>query len=299
MFQALLRRRPANLKDDLLSGLTVALALVPEAVAFALIAGVPVMVGLHAAFIMGLFAAVFGGRPGMISGATGAMAVVLIGLPMVVREHYGIAADAEFIGDVVLQHIFVAVGLAGIIQIGCGLARLGKFIRMVPHSVMLGFVNGLAIVIFLAQFGAFKDADGAWLATTPMVWMVGLAVLTMVIIALFPRLTKAVPAPLVGIAAISALVLGVGIDTTLLRDMPGWELGELSFRALTAATLVGLRCPDPGSGGGGWRGIALGVEPGWLAGRGAVCDCAGRRRFDRIADDHERDRRNHRDPRPW
>lgn len=257
MFQALLARRPANLKDDLLSGLTVALALVPEAVAFALIAGVPVMVGLHAAFIMGLFAAVFGGRPGMISGATGAMAVVLIGMSMAVQKHYGIDKEAGFLGDVVLQHIFLAVALAGVIQIACGIGRLGKFIRMVPHSVMLGFVNGLAIVIFLAQFGSFKDAEGNWLATTPLMWMIGLSVLTMGVIALVPKLTKAVPAPLVGIAVTSALVLGIGIDTTLLRDMSGWELGSLSFlerlpmpylpgygaETVAAATAAGVELP--------------------------------------------------------
>ena len=130
---------------DLLSGITVALALVPEAVAFAFVAGVDPLVGLHAAFIIGLITAIFGGRPGMISGATGAIAVVLVAL---VAQHG-------------IQYMFAAVVLMGVIQILAGLLRLGKFIRMVPHPVMLGFVNGLAIVIFLAQLGQFKVPDAA------------------------------------------------------------------------------------------------------------------------------------------
>ena len=232
MFQALFARRPANLKDDLLSGLTVALALVPEAVAFALIADVPVMVGLHAAFIMGLFASVFGGRPGMITGATGAMAVVLIGLPLAINQHFGLdeAAKASWMGDVKLQYIYLAVALAGIIQIACGIARLGKFIRMVPHSVMLGFVNGLAIVIFLAQFGSFMvPGTNEWLPQNEIILMLVLAFITMGVIAFIPKLTKAIPAPLAGILVTTGIVLIGGFNTVLVGDLPGMALSELSF----------------------------------------------------------------------
>ncbi len=154
-------------KNDILSGLTVALALVPEAVAFAFVAGVDPMVGLYAAFIMGLVTSILGGRPGMISGATGAMAVVMVSL---VAEHG-------------VQYLFAAVMLAGLIQISAGIFKLGKFIRMVPHPVMIGFVNGLAIVIFLAQLGQFKvpGANGEleWLQGSQLYLMLGLVAITM------------------------------------------------------------------------------------------------------------------------
>ena len=133
-------RRAASSKDDLLSGVTVALALVPEAIAFAFVAGVPPYVGLYSAIIVGFITSVFGGRPGMISGATGAMAVVVVGLVHI----HGIG------------YLVPAVLLCGVFQVIVGLAKLGKFIRLVPHSVMLGFVNGLAIVILISQFGSFK-----------------------------------------------------------------------------------------------------------------------------------------------
>lgn len=166
----LIRHKTASSKADLLSGLTVALALVPEAVAFAFVAGVEPMVGLYAAFIMGLITALIGGRPGMISGATGAMAVVMVAL---VAEHG-------------VQYLFAAVVLAGLIQITFGLLKLGKFIRIVPYPVMIGFVNGLAIVIFLAQLGQFKlpDPNGImiWLPTDQLMLMLGLVALTMAII---------------------------------------------------------------------------------------------------------------------
>src|SRR5210317_2181453 len=132
---------PKNIKADVLSGLTVALALVPEAVAFAFVAQVDPLVGLYAAFIVGLITALIGGRPGMISGATGALAVVMVSL---VAEHG-------------VEYLFATVVLMGLIQIAVGVLRWGKFIRLVPHPVMLGFVNGLAIVIFLAQMTQFKD----------------------------------------------------------------------------------------------------------------------------------------------
>ena len=182
-----------SVKNDVLSGLTVALALVPEAVAFAFVAGVDPMVGLYAAFIVGLVTAVLGGRPGMISGATGAMAVVMVSL---VAEHG-------------IQYLFAAIMLAGVLQILAGIFKLGKFIRMVPHPVMIGFVNGLAIVIFLAQLGQFKvpDASGAmqWMEGSQLYIMLGLVALTMFIIHFLPKLTKAVPSSLVAIITVTVL----------------------------------------------------------------------------------------------
>lgn len=190
------RRRPENLKDDVLSGLTVALALVPEAVAFAFVAGVSPVIGLYSAFFLGLITAIFGGRPGMISGATGAMAVVIVTL---VASH-GIV------------YLFPAVILCGIIQISIGLARLGKLIRMVPHSVVLGFVNGLAIVIFMAQFGSFNVlGEGGTLTaiTGPSLYiMFALIALTMAIIWLLPKLTTAVPASLTAIIVVTLIAIG-------------------------------------------------------------------------------------------
>jgi len=158
---------PSVLKTEILSGLTVALALVPEAVAFAFVAGVHPLVGLYAAFIVGLITALFGGRPGMISGATGALAVVMVSLVAL----HGV------------EYLFATVVLMGILQILAGIFRLGKFIRLVPHPVMLGFVNGLAIVIFLAQLTQVQvaDADGVrtWMSGMPLVMMLGLVALTM------------------------------------------------------------------------------------------------------------------------
>ena len=187
-----------QIKNDVLSGLTVALALVPEAIAFAFIAGVSPVIGLYSAFFIGLITAVCGGRPGMISGATGAMAVVVIGL---VSMH-GVA------------YLFPTVILCGILQILVGTARLGKLIRMVPHPVMLGFVNGLAIVIFLAQFGSFKGFDSAsgglaYLPTMPMAIMLGLVALTMLIIWGLPKITKAVPSSLAAILLVTFISLGI------------------------------------------------------------------------------------------
>ncbi|QDU68041.1 SulP family inorganic anion transporter [Engelhardtia mirabilis] len=193
-------------RTDLLSGLTVALALVPEAVAFAFVAGVEPLVGLYAAFMVGLITAVFGGRPGMISGATGALAVVLVSL---VSEHG-------------LQYMLAAVLLMGLIQILAGLLRLGKFIRMVPHPVMLGFVNGLAIVIFMAQLGQFKapDAEGhlQWLSGAPLYTMLALVAATMAITYFLPKLTKAVPSSLVAIVSITLLTAGLGLDSPTIVD---------------------------------------------------------------------------------
>lgn len=197
----------SNLKNDVLSGLTVALALVPEAVAFAFVAGVEPLVGLYAAFMVGLITSIFGGRPGMISGATGAMAVVMVSLVAI----YGV------------EYLFATVVLTGILQILAGVFKLGKFIRLVPHPVMLGFVNGLAIVIFLAQLGQFKTPNAAgeleWMQSSALFTMAGLIILTMAIIHFFPKITKAVPSTLVAIVTVSLLVFGVNLDTKLVGDI--------------------------------------------------------------------------------
>ena len=200
-------------KNDLLSGLTVSLALVPEAVAFAFVAGVEPLVGLYAAFMMGIITAVIGGRPGMISGATGAMAVVMVAL---VAEHG-------------VEYLFAAVLLTGLIQITAGVLRLGKFIRLVPHPVMLGFVNGLAIVIFLAQLKQFQipgeNGEMTWLAGTPLWIMFGLIALTMAIIHFLPKITTAVPASLVAIVSVTLLAIFFDLDARsvqdVLRDLSG------------------------------------------------------------------------------
>jgi SulP family sulfate permease len=204
-------------KNEILSGLTVALALVPEAVAFAFVAGVEPLVGLYAAFMVGLLAAIFGGRPGMISGATGAMAVVMVGL---VAQHG-------------VEYLFAAVVLTGMIQMSAGLLRLGKFIRIVPHPVMLGFVNGLAIVILLAQLQHFQvttpEGVQQWLDDGPLMIFVGLIMLTMAIIYFLPRLTSAFPAALAAIIAVSLLVMGLELDTTTVGDLASIKGGLPSF----------------------------------------------------------------------
>ena len=218
------RPTPQLLKTEILSGLTVALALVPEAVAFAFVAGVHPLVGLYAAFIVGFITAVIGGRPGMISGATGALAVVMVAL---VAEHG-------------VEYLFATVVLMGILQILAGIFRLGRFIRLVPHAVMLGFVNGLAIVIFLAQLTQFKVpgsventghgmGGGEWLSGMPLALMLGLVALTMLIIWLLPRLTNAVPAPLAGIVVVALIVIGFGIDVPRVGDLASIEGGLPTF----------------------------------------------------------------------
>jgi len=198
-------QRPKNIKNDVLSGLTVSLALVPEAIAFAFVAGVDPKVGLYAAFMMGLITAIIGGRPGMISGATGAVAVIFAPL---VAKIVTAGNEAGLSADVIVQdslgYLFGAVILMGMIQVVFGVLRLGKFIRLVPHPVMLGFVNGLAIIIFMAQFDQFTSG-GELLPVGPLVTMGGLILLTMVISIYLPKLTKAVPATLVGIVVVSVL----------------------------------------------------------------------------------------------
>ncbi|MEC4677347.1 MAG: SulP family inorganic anion transporter [Nitrospirota bacterium] len=198
-------KRPKNIKNDVLSGLTVALALVPEAIAFSFVAGVDPKVGLYAAFMMGFITAIFGGRPGMISGATGAVAVIfapLVAKVVAMGESAGVSADQ--IVESALGYLFAAVILMGLIQIMCGVLKLGKFIRLVPHPVMLGFVNGLAIIIFKAQFEQFT-AGGEILAMAPLILMFVLIALTMAIGIFLPKFTKAVPATLVGIVVVSLI----------------------------------------------------------------------------------------------
>ncbi|MFK7876709.1 MAG: SulP family inorganic anion transporter [Paracoccaceae bacterium] len=209
---------PELLKTEILSGLTVALALVPEAVAFAFVAGVHPLVGLYAAFIVGLITALIGGRPGMISGATGALAVVMVAL---VAQHG-------------VEYLFATVVLMGIMQILAGVFRLGKFIRLVPHAVMLGFVNGLAIVIFLAQLTQFQVpgtaeasghgmSGGEWLTGLPLILMLGLVALTMLIIWVMPKFTNAVPAPLAGIGIVALIVIGLNLDVPRVGNMASIE----------------------------------------------------------------------------
>ncbi|TQV79862.1 SulP family inorganic anion transporter [Denitrobaculum tricleocarpae] len=204
---ALQKLLPASPRIEILSGLTVALALVPEAVAFAFVAGVHPLSGLYAAFMVGLITAVIGGRPGMISGATGALAVVMVSL----------------VADHGVEYLFATVVLMGILQITAGVLKLGKFIRMVPHPVMLGFVNGLAIVIFLAQLSQFKiggpDGSLQWMQGEPLAVMLGLVVLAMAIIHFLPRVTKAFPAPLAAILTVTGLALFLGLDTRTVGDM--------------------------------------------------------------------------------
>lgn len=224
-----------NAKNDLLSGFTVALALVPEAIAFAFVAGVDPLVGLYAAFFVGFITSVLGGRSGMISGATGAMAVVMVALVTL----HGV------------QYLFAAIVVTGIIQMLAGILRFGKYINLVPTSVMLGFVNGLAIVIFLSQIGQFKDTNishiteseshggaldilftGGWLGTNEMILMVLLTFLTMVFIWAFPKLPKVgkiIPAPLASIIIISFAVIGLNLDTKTVGDLASVSGGLPDF----------------------------------------------------------------------
>jgi len=237
--------RVATARNDILSGLTVALALVPEAVAFAFVAGVDPLVGLYAAFMVGLITACIGGRPGMISGATGALAVVMVAL----------------VADHGVEYLFATVVLMGILQITAGVMGLGKFIRMVPHPVMLGFVNGLAIVIFLAQLGQFGVAgepgwlegtfmqgsilDVAWLEGNALYMLCGLVLLTMAIIHYLPRFTKALPSSLVAIAVVSLLVFGLDLETRVVGDvasikggLPTWHVPSVPFTWETFAIIL-------------------------------------------------------------
>ena len=202
-----------NYRNEVLSGLTVALALVPEAVAFALIAGLSPLTGLYAAFVMGLVTSILGGRPGMISGATGAVAVVIVSLAL----SHGV------------EYIFATAILAGIIQVLAGLLRLGKLMRLVPHPVIFGFVNGLAIIIFMSQLDQFKDPTGSWLTGDSLFILLGLVFLTMLIIWGLPKLTKAIPASLTAILVVFGIVAILGIDTKTVGDIASIQGGFPPF----------------------------------------------------------------------
>lgn len=209
-------KQKVDYKIEILAGLTVALALIPEAVAFSMIAGLPPLVGLYAAFVMGLITAVLGGRPGMISGATGAIAVVIVAL----AKTHGI------------EYVFAAVVLAGMIQIVVGLLRLGKLIRLVPHPVMFGFVNGLAVIIFMSQLNQFKhtvNGELVWMSGHPLFLMLGLVALTIAIMVFLPRFTKAVPASLVAIVVVFILAVSFGLETKTVGDIASIEGGFPPF----------------------------------------------------------------------
>ena len=242
-----IRKRSSNAKNDILSGLTVALALVPEAVAFAFVAGVDPLVGLYAAFMIGLITSVFGGRPGMISGATGALAVVMVTL---VARGNAMGAEGDELG---LYYLFLTVILMGVIQVLAGVFKLGKFIRLIPHPVMMGFVNGLAIVIFLSQLSMFMTSENGemvWMQGASLWTMIGLVGLTMAIMFGLPQITKKLPEALVAILVVSAIVifgdLEVATVGSFIRDgggeglkgglpLPQWAIFEkmpLNFETL-------------------------------------------------------------------
>lgn len=202
-----------NYKTEVLSGITVALALVPEAIAFALIAGLSPLTGLYAAFVMGLVTSVLGGRPGMISGATGAVAVVIVTL----AQQYGV------------EYVFATVVLAGLLQMTAGFLRLGKLMRLVPHPVIFGFVNGLAIIIFLSQLDQFKTLDGDWLSGNALYIFMGLVLLTMLVIWGLPKLSKVVPSSLVAILLVFGIVMALNIDTRSIGDIASIKGGFPPF----------------------------------------------------------------------
>ncbi|WP_067034838.1 SulP family inorganic anion transporter [Allomuricauda sp. CP2A] len=209
-----------NYRTEILSGLTVALALVPEAIAFAFIAGLSPLTGLYAAFVMGLVTSILGGRPGMISGATGAVAVVIVSL----AQQYGV------------EYVFATVILAGLLQMAAGLLRLGKLMRLVPHPVIFGFVNGLAVIIFMSQMSQFQTVDGEWLGGSTLYIFLGLVLLTMVVIWGLPKLTKVVPASLAAILLVFGIVFFFGLDTRTIGDIasiqgtfPPFHIPDLPF----------------------------------------------------------------------
>ncbi|WP_330442792.1 SulP family inorganic anion transporter [Flavobacterium sp. C4GT6] len=208
-----------NYKNEILAGLTVAMTMIPESLSFAILAGFPPLVGLYAAFIMGFITSIFGGRPGLVSGGAGATVVVLIAL----MQSHGI------------EYVFGAVALAGVLQIAVGLFKLGKFIRLVPQPVMYGFVNGLAVIIFMSQLEQFKNGE-SWLNGTPLFIMGALVALTIAVVVLFPKITKAVPASLAAIIVVFLVVIGFGIETKTVEDIasvqggfPPFHIPEIPF----------------------------------------------------------------------
>lgn len=206
-------KQKVDFKIEILSGITVAFALIPEAMAFAMIAGLSPLTGLYAAFVVAFVTSIFGGRPGMISGATGAVAVVIVSL----AKDFGV------------EYVFAAVVLSGIIQMLAGFLKLGKLMRLVPHPVIFGFVNGLAIIIFMSQLDQFKDPNGDWLTGTGLFILLGLVITTMLIIWLLPKLSRAVPASLVAILFIFGLTYFLGIDTKTVGDIASVQGGFPPF----------------------------------------------------------------------
>ena len=220
-------KKNGNWKDDTLSGFTVALALVPEAIAFSFIAGVDPIVGLWSAVFLGFITSTLGGRPGMISGATGAIAVVVAKVVDIGTET-GLELGIDNLG---MQYLFATLMLAGVIQVLVGALKLGRFIRLVPHPVMMGFVNGLAILILFSQFESFRGIDGSWLPNGELMVMGALALLTMTIIHHFPKLTQAVPSILVAIVSVTLLTYFDVVDTKTVADV--------LFEGTGSAELVG------------------------------------------------------------
>ena len=198
--------QPINIKNEILAGLTVAMTMIPESLSFAILAGLSPLVGLYGAFIMGIITAIFGGRPGMVSGGAGATVITLIAL----NELHGV------------EYIFAAVALAGVFQILVGVLKLGKFVRLIPQPVMYGFLNGLAIVIFMSQLEQFQFKESgisSWISGTPLYTMLGLTLLTVLIVYVFPKITKLIPASLVAIIAVFSLVFFLNIDTKTVGDI--------------------------------------------------------------------------------
>jgi sulfate permease, SulP family len=217
-------KQKINYKTEILAGITVAMTMIPESLSFAIIAGFPPLVGLYGAFIMGFITSIFGGRPGLISGGAGATVVVLIAL----MQSHG------------LEYVFGAIALTGIIQFLVGIFKLGKFIRLVPHSVMYGFVNGLAIIIFMSQIAQFKQTDingnTTWLFDNSFYMMAALVALTIAIVLIVPKITKAIPSTLVAILVVFGIVLGFGIETKQVVDiasisggLPPFNIPQIPF----------------------------------------------------------------------
>ena len=225
-------KQKVDYKTEILAGLTVAMTMIPESLSFAILAGFPPLVGLYGAFIMGIITAIFGGRPGLISGGAGATVIVLIAL----MKSHG------------LDYVFGAVAIAGIIQIIVGLLKLGKFIRLVPQPVMFGFVNGLAVIIFMSQFEQFKTVIAGqteWLSGNPLITMTALVALTIAVILILPKLTKAIPASLVAIIVVFAVVLLFNIDTKqvvdiakISGDFPPFHIPQIPFTLETLKIIL-------------------------------------------------------------
>lgn len=219
-------------KVEILAGITVAMTMIPESLSFAILAGLSPLTGLYGAFIMGIITAILGGRPGMISGGAGSTVIVMMSL----------------IGLYGVEYFFAAVALAGLFQILVGTFKLGKFVRLIPQPVMYGFLNGLAVVIFMSQLEQFKVSDGnivSWLQGTPLYIMLGLVALTVIIVNIVPKLTKAVPATLVAIIVLFIIVNSLGLDTKLVKDIasikgsfPMFHIPQIAFSLETLQIIL-------------------------------------------------------------